>query len=85
MQLKVVLLKAPELEQAEARIKELQEALYLAKRERNDLERKYCDEVYINNALCDLLTENGIKYRDTMRRSVRNRAFSSNKRNSLSR
>ena len=85
MQLKVVLLKAPELEQAEARIKELEEALYLAKREKTDLEQKFCDEVYINNALCDLLTEHGIKYRDTMRRSVRNRAFPSNKRNSVSR
>lgn len=29
-----------------------------------ELERKYCNEVYYNNCLCDLLRENHIKYRE---------------------
>lgn len=28
------------------------------------LDRKYCDEIYFNTCLCDLLRENHIKYRD---------------------
>lgn len=42
----------------------LQKQLAQALQQYKHLERKYQDEIYFNNCLCDLLRENQIKYRE---------------------